>query len=82
MKAIIFLSHIVLYLLQTYCTDQMTPDSAATSTAYHCGVKTKMDTLGVDDSVIRNDCSTVKAAKVKSVLDFALAEGEYHYVLE
>ncbi|XP_067948456.1 alkaline phosphatase-like [Watersipora subatra] len=63
-------------LCKTYCTDMMTPDSGASSTAYHCGVKTKYEMIGVDDTAQRKQCSTVAAATVPSVLDHALAEGK------
>lgn len=53
----------------------MTTDSAASSTAYQCGVKTKYAVIGVDDTVVYNDCSTVEGAKVNSILDWALSEG-------
>ena len=53
----------------------MTTDSAASGTAYHCGVKTKYGTLGVDDRIVRDDCSSVADAAVLSVLDHALAAG-------
>ena len=53
-----------------------TTDSAATATAYHCGVKTKYEAVGVDDTVQLHQCSTVAAASVSSVLDHALADGE------
>lgn len=53
----------------------MTTDSAASATAYHCGVKTKYEMLGVDDTAQRKQCSTVASAKVQSVLDHALVAG-------
>ena len=52
-----------------------TTDSAASATAYHCGVKTKFGTIGVDDRVQHGRCSTVAAGTVKSVLDYALDSG-------
>ncbi|XP_067949435.1 uncharacterized protein [Watersipora subatra] len=63
-------------LSKTYCTDMTTTDSAASATAYHCGVKTKYEMVGVDDKALRKQCSTVEAATVPSVLDHALAEGK------
>ena len=53
----------------------MTVDSAASGTAYHCGVKTKYEAVGVDDTVIRRNCSSVETAKVTSILDWALDAG-------
>lgn len=55
----------------------MTVDSAASGTAYHCGVKTKYEAVGVDDTVKRQDCDSVANATVTSVLDWALAAGYY-----
>ena len=55
----------------------MTVDSAASGTAYHCGVKTKYEAVGVDDTVKREDCDSVANATVTSVLDWALAAGYY-----
>ena len=54
----------------------MVTDSAASATAYHSGVKTKYEAVGVDDRVFRKDCSTVEAAKVSSILDWSLDAGE------
>jgi len=67
---------IYVYISQTYSTDMMTTDSAATATAYLCGVKTKYEMLGVDDTALRKNCSTVEGAKVQSLLDDALLHGE------
>lgn len=53
----------------------MTVDSAASGTAYHSGVKTKYETVGVDDTVVRRNCSSVEGAKVTSILDWALQSG-------
>ena len=54
----------------------MTTDSAASGTAYHCGVKTKSRALGVDDNIIISDCPSTEKARVKSVLDYALEDGK------
>ena len=54
--------------LQTYNTDQQTPDSAGTATAYFCGVKTKAGAIGVDDQVEYGSCSSIENAAVESVL--------------
>lgn len=66
----------VLHFIQTYTTDYMTTDSAASATAYLCGVKTKYQALGVDNNVVLKDCSTVEGARVTSLLDWSLAEGK------
>ena len=33
-------------------------DSACSATAYLCGVKTRIDTIGIDNNVQFNNCST------------------------
>lgn len=52
------------------------PDSAATATAFECGVKSKYFTVGVDDSVIFENCSSVESAKVNSILKWASDAGQ------
>ncbi|XP_042222069.1 alkaline phosphatase-like [Homarus americanus] len=44
-------------LLKTYNVDKQVPDSAATATAYLCGIKTNYYTLGVDPMVTLGDCA-------------------------
>jgi len=53
-----------LALVKTYNTNAQTPDSAGTGTAMLAGVKTKAGVVGVDESVVRGDCSQVEAGKV------------------
>lgn len=55
-------------LIKTYNTDAQTPDSAATATAYLCGVKTKRGVIGIDDRVTRGDCSTGAGGNVDSIV--------------
>jgi alkaline phosphatase len=63
--------------LQTYNADRSTPDSAGTGTAYLCGVKANMETIGVSDKVKFGDCSAVTAdTKVRSILKESIAAGE------
>uniref|UniRef100_A0A8W8L2U8 Alkaline phosphatase, tissue-nonspecific isozyme n=1 Tax=Magallana gigas TaxID=29159 RepID=A0A8W8L2U8_MAGGI len=63
-------------LSKTYNQDHQTPDSAGTATAYLCGVKTNMGTIGVDAQIVRGHCDTTQAAKITSILDWSLAEGK------
>lgn len=42
-----------LFLLQTYCVDTQVADSACSATAYLCGVKANMGTMGVSAKVPR-----------------------------
>ncbi|XP_067630584.1 membrane-bound alkaline phosphatase-like [Eurosta solidaginis] len=44
-------------LSRTYCTNAQVADSACTSTAYLCGVKTNTLTLGVNAKVNYNNCT-------------------------
>ena len=51
-------------LVKTYNTNSQTPDSAGTGTAMMSGVKTKIGVLGVDEDVVRGDCSTLPGNEV------------------
>ena len=46
-----------LIIAQTYNADYQVPDSAGTATAYLCGVKANLGTLGVDERVQKSDCA-------------------------
>lgn len=48
-------------------------DSACSATAYLAGVKTRIDTLGLDDNVIYKNCSTQNNPDnhVNSIMDWA-----------
>ncbi|XP_030646976.1 intestinal-type alkaline phosphatase-like [Chanos chanos] len=63
-------------LSKTYNVDRQMPDSAATATAYHCGVKANYGTLGVSAAARRYQCSSVKGNEVKSVLHRARMAGK------
>ncbi|XP_061188266.1 alkaline phosphatase-like [Saccostrea echinata] len=63
-------------LSKTYNQDHQTPDSAGTATAYLCGVKSNMGTIGVDAQIVRGHCDTTQAAKITSILDWSLAQGK------
>ncbi|KAK3599103.1 hypothetical protein CHS0354_016360 [Potamilus streckersoni] len=63
-------------LAKTYNVDRQTPDSAATATAYLCGVKANFWTLGVDPNVPEGDCIAQKGREVTSILDWSKAEGK------
>ncbi|XP_068235930.1 alkaline phosphatase, tissue-nonspecific isozyme-like [Palaemon carinicauda] len=47
-------------LLKTYTVDKQVPDSAATATAYLCGVKGNYRTVGVDSNVTLDDCPAAR----------------------
>ncbi|XP_053394037.1 alkaline phosphatase-like [Mercenaria mercenaria] len=63
-------------LSKTYCQDTQVTDSAASGTAYLCGVKTNIATIGVDGSVTRGDCASQKGAELTSILDWSMAAGK------
>lgn len=63
-------------LFQTYCQDSQVTDSASSATAYLCGVKTNIGTIGVDASARYGDCPSQQGADLTSILDWSLAQGE------
>uniref|UniRef100_A0AAR2K8P8 alkaline phosphatase n=1 Tax=Pygocentrus nattereri TaxID=42514 RepID=A0AAR2K8P8_PYGNA len=65
-----------LALSKTYNVDQQMPDSAATATAYLCGVKANYGTLGLSAGARRSQCSSQKGHEVYSVLHRAKAAGK------
>ncbi|XP_051979659.1 intestinal-type alkaline phosphatase-like [Xyrauchen texanus] len=65
-----------LALSKTYNVDKQMPDSAATATAYLCGVKANYGTLGLSATARRKICSTTKGNEVKSVLHQAKMAGK------
>lgn len=62
-------------LVKTYNTNQQVADSAGTMTAIVSGVKTKAGVLGVDESVVPGDHTTVAAASVPTLLEEAEDRG-------
>lgn len=61
--------------LQTYSVDRQVPDSAATATAYLCGVKSNYKTLGLSAAARYSQCNTTKGNEVISVLERARNAG-------
>ncbi|CAF1106763.1 unnamed protein product [Didymodactylos carnosus] len=61
-------------LAKTYNIDHQTPDSAATATAYLCGVKAQLGTIGVDGRARRANCPSSIGTQVDSVLEWALKQ--------
>ena len=55
------------------------PDSAATATAYLCGVKTNYETIGIDSGVTFNNCEQSKdpAHRTPSMLRWAQEAGKH-----
>jgi len=63
-------------LAKTYNVDAQTPDSAGTMTAMMSGVKTDVGVIGVDEDIIRGDCSTVAGNELVTVLELAEIAGK------
>ncbi len=62
-------------LVKVYNTDQQVPDSAGTMTAICSGVKTKAGVLGVDESVVFDDYTSVEQSRVSTLFEQAEARG-------
>lgn len=65
-------------LSKTYCANAQVADSACTATAYLCGVKTNIVTLGVSPKVEYNNCSMSMDPEnhVSSIASWAQAAGK------
>lgn len=63
-------------LAKTYSVDFQIPDSAATATAYLCGVKTNLNTLGVNAAARNGVCKSQKGNEVTSILKWAKDAGK------
>lgn len=63
---------------QTYCVDRQVADSACTATAYLCGVKNNIGTIGVTSKVPLADCpaSVPKDRRVTSIMQWAQWAGK------
>ncbi|CAB1349175.1 unnamed protein product [Coregonus sp. 'balchen'] len=61
-------------LLKTYSVDFQIPDSS--STAYLCGVKTNLNTVGVNAAARNGICKTQKGNEVTSILKWAKDAGK------
>lgn len=62
-------------LVKTYNVDAQTPDSAGTMTAMMAGLKTDVGVIGVDEDIVRGDCSTVAGNEVATLLEMAEIAG-------
>jgi alkaline phosphatase len=63
-------------LIKTYNVDAQTPDSAGTMTAMVSGVKTDVGVIGVDEDIVRGDCSTVAGNELVTALELAELAGK------
>lgn len=74
--------HSYFILTQTYGSNKQVADSAATATALLCGVKANWYTFGVDDSVLKNNCTAQHGHEVKSILHYSQEEGKGYNILQ
>lgn len=65
-----------MFVSQTYSVDFQIADSAATATAYLCGVKTNLNTVGVSAAARNGVCRSQKGNEVTSILKWAKDAGE------
>ena len=63
-------------LAKTYNVDAQTPDSAGTMTAMMTGVKTDVGVIGVDEDIVRGDCSSVAGNELVTALELAELGGK------
>ncbi len=63
-------------LAKTYNVDAQTPDSAGTMTAMMTGVKTDVGVIGVDEDIVRGDCSTVAGNELVTALELSELAGK------
>ncbi|KAK2912834.1 alkaline phosphatase, tissue-nonspecific isozyme isoform X1 [Channa argus] len=63
-------------LAKTYSVDFQIADSAATATAYLCGVKTNLNTVGVSAAARNGVCKSQKGNEVTSILKWAKEAGK------
>ncbi len=62
-------------LVKTYNVDAQTPDSAGTMTAMMSGLKTDVGVIGVNEDIVRGDCSTVAGNEAVTALELAEIKG-------
>jgi alkaline phosphatase len=62
-------------LVKVYNVNAQTPDSAGTMTAMMSGLKTDVGVIGVDEDIVRGDCSTVAGNEVFTYLELAEVAG-------
>ncbi|MEY4249043.1 MAG: hypothetical protein RJA87_676 [Pseudomonadota bacterium] len=66
-----------LALSKTYSHDTMVTDSAASASAMLTGVKTRNGAIGVDGTVVPNDCPSVAGSAVTTLAEMAKAKGRW-----
>ncbi|MBU0539300.1 MAG: alkaline phosphatase, partial [Gammaproteobacteria bacterium] len=68
-------------LAKTYNVDAQTPDSAGTMSAIMSGVKTDVGVIGVNENIVRGDCTTVAGNELVTALELAEIAGKSTGVL-
>jgi alkaline phosphatase len=63
-------------MAKTYNVDAQTPDSAGTMTAIISGVKTDFGVIGVDEDIVRGDCSSAAGNELLTALELAEIAGK------
>ncbi|XP_048836343.1 alkaline phosphatase, tissue-nonspecific isozyme [Brienomyrus brachyistius] len=63
-------------LVKVYSVDFQIPDSAATGTAYLCGVKTNLNTVGLSAAARNGVCRSQRGREVTSILKWAKDAGK------
>ncbi|XP_023229074.1 alkaline phosphatase, tissue-nonspecific isozyme-like [Centruroides sculpturatus] len=63
-------------LSKTYNTDSQVGDSGACATALLCGVKSRFETIGLDDNAIYDKCFSSFTSRITCLTDWAQQEGK------
>ncbi len=62
-------------MFQTYNVDHQVPDSAATATAFLCGVKTNYGVVALDARAMRGDCASSRGKNTTCIMQLAQQAG-------
>ena len=62
-------------IVKVYNVNAQTPDSAGTMTAMMTGLKTDVGVIGVDEDIVRGDCTTVAGNELFTYLELAEVAG-------
>ncbi|KAG7261329.1 hypothetical protein CRUP_035728 [Coryphaenoides rupestris] len=73
LRAAAFTPMVFRLVFTPHSVDFQIPDSAATATAYLCGVKTNLNTIGVNAAARNGICRSQKGNEVTSILNFSPA---------
>ncbi|KAG7261330.1 hypothetical protein CRUP_035729 [Coryphaenoides rupestris] len=76
LRAAAFTPMVFRLVFTPHSVDFQIPDSAATATAYLCGVKTNLNTIGVNAAARNGICRSQKGNEVTSILKWAKDAGK------